>query len=114
MHAERPWRPAPDGLLLAVRLTPKGGRDSIDGIEQRPKGAVLKARVRAPAHEGAANAALEALVAGTLGIPAGRVRLIAGGATREKTLKIAGDAATLAAALDRAAAASSELAAARR
>lgn len=106
--AERPWRPVADGLLLSVRLTPKGGRDAIDGVERRPHGAVLKARVRAPAHEGAANAALQDLVADTLGIPASRVRLVAGGATREKTLKIAGDAAALAVALESAACAASE------
>ena len=36
------------GIALAVRLTPKGGRDAIDGIETLADGrAVLKARVRA-------------------------------------------------------------------
>lgn len=87
-------------MLLAVRLTPKGGRDSIDGIEERPnEGPVLKARVRQPAHAGAANAALEALIADRLAIPASRVRLVAGASSRVKTLKISGHAGTLCAAL---------------
>ena len=42
-----------------VRLTPKGGRDAIDGIEELADGqCVLKARVRAAPSEGEANDAL--------------------------------------------------------
>jgi uncharacterized protein YggU (UPF0235/DUF167 family) len=42
-----------------VRLTPRGGRDAIDGIEPLSAGRrVLKVRVRAAASEGEANAAL--------------------------------------------------------
>ena len=56
--------------MLAVRLTPRGGRDAIDGIEQLSDGRrVLKVRVRAAASEGEANAALTKLVAKTLGVP---------------------------------------------
>ena len=46
----RPWLVEPDGLVLTVRLTPKGGRDGVDGIEARADGrCVLKVRVRAAA-----------------------------------------------------------------
>ena len=31
--ASRPWTPAADGIVVSVRLTPKGGRDSIDGVD---------------------------------------------------------------------------------
>ena len=59
--ASRPWTVARDGIVLTVRLTPKGGRDAIDGIEQMADGrAVLKVRVRAAPSEGEANAALMA------------------------------------------------------
>ena len=62
-----------DGLMLTVRLTPRGGRDAIDGIEQLADGrSVLKVRVRAAASEGEANAALVRLIAKTLGVPAAR------------------------------------------
>ena len=38
----------PGGVVLAVRLTPKGGRDAIDGVETLGDGRpVLNARVRA-------------------------------------------------------------------
>ena len=68
MHPdERPWLASADGVTLAVRLTPKGGRDAIAGIERLADGrAVLKVRVRAAASEGEANAALIELVAKAL------------------------------------------------
>jgi uncharacterized protein YggU (UPF0235/DUF167 family) len=41
---------------LTVRLTPKGGRDAVDGIEQMADGrSVLKVRVRSAASEGEAT-----------------------------------------------------------
>jgi uncharacterized protein (TIGR00251 family) len=97
-----PWRIVPDGLVLAVRLTPKGGRDAVDGVERLADGrCVLKMRVRAPASEGEANAALLRLVARTLGVAPRDVRLVAGESARLKRLKIAGAGPALAAALEK-------------
>jgi len=46
------WSAAPNGVSINVRLTPKGGRDSIDGIETMSDGrAVLKARACGSARE---------------------------------------------------------------
>jgi uncharacterized protein YggU (UPF0235/DUF167 family) len=43
-----------------VRLTPKGGWDAVDGIEQLADGrSVLKVRVRAAASDGEANARVD-------------------------------------------------------
>jgi uncharacterized protein (TIGR00251 family) len=90
------------GLTVAVRLTPKGGRDAIDGIEERGDGqCVLKARVRAAPTEGEANDALVKLLARTLGVPPRDVALTAGATSRIKRLTIAGDGPTLAAALEK-------------
>jgi hypothetical protein len=85
-----------------VRLTPKGGRDAIEGIEQLADGrAVLKARVRVAASEGEANAALIRLIAGALDIAPRRVSLTAGGTSRIKRLMVEGDGVVLAAALEK-------------
>ncbi|MPZ57407.1 MAG: DUF167 domain-containing protein [Rhizobiales bacterium] len=100
MADEPPWAITPSGLALTVRLTPKGGRDAIDGVERLADGrAVLKARVRAAASEGAANAALIRLVAATLGVAPSRVTLTGGATARLKRLRVEGDPSALAAKL---------------
>ena len=97
-----PWQPAAGGVTLAVRLTPKGGRDAIDGIEYLADGrAVLKARVRVAPTEGAANDALCRLIAKAMEVPPRDVALVAGATARIKRLAIAGDALTLIAALEK-------------
>lgn len=76
---------------LAVRLTPGAAVDRIDGwdvdAEERP---VLKARVRARAVEGAANAALLALLSETLDVPKSAVSLERGGQSRVKMILVRG------------------------
>jgi uncharacterized protein YggU (UPF0235/DUF167 family) len=97
-----PWKPAPGGLLLTVRATPKGGRDAIDGVEQLADGsAVLKARVRAAPAGNEANAALIRLIARTAGIAPSTVSLVRGARNRIKVFRLAGDGAALAAAFTR-------------
>jgi len=101
-----PWSAAAGGITLAVRLTPKGGRDAIDGVERMADGrAVLKVRVAAAPSEGAANDALIRLIAKAVGVPTRDVALAAGATARTKRLIIAGDAARLIAALVKLAAA---------
>jgi uncharacterized protein len=103
--APRPWAATAGGVTLVVRLTPKGGRDAIEGIEQLADGrAVLKARVRAAPSEGEANDALCRLIAKAAGVPPRDVSLIAGATARIKRLAISGDAPTLIAALEKIAA----------
>jgi uncharacterized protein len=101
--AARPWTVTAEGLILAVRLTPKGGRDAIEGSEALADGRmVLKARVRAAASEGEANAALVKLLSGALRIAPRDVVLVAGASARIKRLKIRGSGPHLAAALEKA------------
>ena len=98
-----PWTVTPAGLTVMVRLTPRGGRDAIDGVEQRGDGqCVLKARVRAAATEGEANAALVTLLARGAGVPPRSVALVSGATARVKRLTITGHGPTLAAALEKA------------
>ncbi len=100
--ADVPWRAAPCGLTLVVRLTPKGGRDAIDGVETMSDGkCVLKARVRAAPEDGKANAALAELIAKTLRLPRSAVTVAAGHTSRVKTLEISADPAALSASLAR-------------
>jgi hypothetical protein len=92
----QPWTVTVDGLLLTVRLTPKGGRDAIDGIETLSDGrAVLKARVRALPEDGEANAALVKLIAKTAGVSVSRVTVQSGHTARLKVLKLEGDGSVL-------------------
>jgi uncharacterized protein YggU (UPF0235/DUF167 family) len=89
-------------LTLAVRVTPKGGRDALEGVADLADGtAVVKVRVRAAASEGDANAALIRLLASALRVPPSAVTLLAGGRGRIKRLEVAGDSAALAIELER-------------
>jgi uncharacterized protein YggU (UPF0235/DUF167 family) len=98
----RPWSAAAGGIAVVVRLTPRGGKDAIDGVTTLADGSVvLKARVRAAPSEGEANEALCRLLAKSLGIPPRDVTLAAGATARIKRLAIAGDAAALSAALEK-------------
>jgi uncharacterized protein YggU (UPF0235/DUF167 family) len=102
MAAARPWSIVPGGVALTVRLTPRGGRDAIDGIEVLSDGrCVLKARVRAPASEGEANAELLRLIARTLCLAPRNVTLAAGATARIKRLTIAGEGAAIVASLEK-------------
>lgn len=95
-----PYSLLPNGLALTVRLTPKGGRDAIDGAETLADGrAVLKVRVRAAPSEGEANAALVRLLVKTFDVAPGRVSVVAGTTARIKRVVIEGEGAALAAAL---------------
>lgn len=86
-----------DGTVeLFVRLTPKAGADALGAVETTADGRThVAARVRAVPEKGAANAALERLVAGRLGIARSKVSVIAGHTARLKTVRIDADASSL-------------------
>jgi uncharacterized protein YggU (UPF0235/DUF167 family) len=69
-----------------VRLTPRAGSDRIDGVVD----GALRARVAAPAVDGAANESLLRLVAGELGVRRRDVRLVAGATGRVKLVAVDG------------------------
>ncbi|MGE0768452.1 MAG: DUF167 family protein [Hyphomicrobiaceae bacterium] len=94
--ADVPWRIVAAGLAVRVRVTPKASRDAIEGIELTGDGPALKARVRAVPEGGAANAAIEALLANWLGVGRRCVALTAGAKSRVKTLTVDGAGPTLA------------------
>jgi hypothetical protein len=90
--ATDPWRYSAQGISIALRVTPRGGRDGIDGIEVLADGrAVVKVRVRAIAEGGEANRAVTALLAKALGVPKARVRILSGMTSRLKQVGVDGD-----------------------
>lgn len=91
-----PWRTSTQGISVALRVTPRGGRDDIDGIETLANGrAVIKVRVRAIADGGEANRAVTELMAKALGVPKARVRILSGATSRLKQIAVDGDPARL-------------------
>lgn len=97
----RPYRVTPEGLRLAVRLTPRASRDGLDGVVRSPDGSAhLQLRLAAPPVEGAANAALLAFLAKALKLRKSDLALVAGERARLKLVAIAGDGAELARRVD--------------
>ena len=86
------WTIRDDGMVIAIRVTPRGGRDAIAAGTE----AHLAARLAAAPVDGKANAALIALVARTFGVAKRDVTLVGGDTARLKRLHVAGDAAALA------------------
>ena len=74
-------------VRFAVRLTPRGGSDHVDGVNE--EGALL-VRVAAPPADGGANLALLKLLATELGLPRTAVRLVRGATSRVKGIAVEG------------------------
>jgi uncharacterized protein (TIGR00251 family) len=91
-----PWRYSTQGISVALRVTPRGGRDDIDGLETLANGrTVVKVRVRAIADGGEANRAVTELIAKALGVPKANVRILSGVTSRLKQIAVDGDPAKL-------------------
>jgi uncharacterized protein YggU (UPF0235/DUF167 family) len=96
------YRRESDGIVAAVRLTPKGGTDAVQGRGRLADGReVVLARVRAVPEKGAANAALERLMADHFGIAKSAVAVASGATSRIKQVRLSGDPQRLADAIDR-------------
>jgi hypothetical protein len=87
-------RPAKDGagILVPIRVTPRGGHNRIEGPVQDADGTTrLKVTVTAAPADGAANRAVIALLAKTWKLPKSRLTIAAGAGARAKTVLVAGD-----------------------
>ncbi|HZR70977.1 MAG TPA: DUF167 domain-containing protein [Burkholderiales bacterium] len=81
-----PWaKRVADGWLLSVHVQPGAKATQLAGLH----GEDLKVRIAAPPVDGRANAALEELVAGALGVPRRCVRVVKGATSRRKTVHVA-------------------------
>ena len=86
------WRYSAQGISVALRVTPRGGRDEIDGLETLANGrTVVKMRLRAIAEGGQANRAVVELLARALDVPKARVRVLSGTTSRLKQIAVDGD-----------------------
>ena len=84
--------PAENGVRVFVRLTPKAGRESIQGFQQDASGQTrLKVAVTAVPEKGKANAALVKLLAKRLKVAKSALTITAGETDRNKVLHVAGD-----------------------
>ncbi len=70
---------------ITVHLTPRAGRDRLDGIRD----GILCARVSAPPVEGEANKSLRRLIAKRVGVAQSKVTVIRGGKSRLKVVTVA-------------------------
>ena len=87
-----PWRYSSEGISIALRVTPRGGRDDIDGIETLANGrSVVKVRVRAIAEGGEANRAVTELLAKALHVPKASVKILSGVTSRLKQVAVDGN-----------------------
>ncbi len=90
--AAAPWTRKPGEIVIACRLTPKGGREAIEGVAALADGSrVLLARVREPPENGRANRALCALLASALHVPSSSVTIVGGAKGRAKRVAVTGD-----------------------
>jgi uncharacterized protein len=101
METDKPWAITAEGLVVRVRLTPKGGRDAVEGIARLSDGrTVLKARVAAAPTEGEANDALIRLLARMLCVAPRDVTVVGGATSRIKRMLIKGAPSDVAAVLE--------------
>ena len=76
---------------LALRLTPRSGRDAVMGIKEIEGLTEVQACVTAPPDNGKANKALCKLISSELGIANSKVEVVQGQTSRHKRLSIAAD-----------------------
>lgn len=72
------------GTRIAVRVTPRGGREALTLDET----GTIHIRVAAPPENGKANAATRKLLARALGIAPSRLTLTGGASSRDKVFRV--------------------------
>ncbi|MCH9806296.1 MAG: DUF167 family protein [Alphaproteobacteria bacterium] len=94
-QGDGPWRQLDEGLSLRVRVTPKSSKDIVLGLCETADGPAVQTKVRAVPEDGAANSAVEKLIACWLDVPKSAVTLRSGAKSRVKLLHVQGAPATL-------------------
>jgi len=92
-----PWVVCADGLMLAVRVTPRASRGMIDGLWRDAEGQVwLGVRVAAAPADGAANESVISMLCIQLSLKKRDVSLVSGASARLKRFRLSGDPKQLA------------------
>ena len=79
-------------MEISVRVTPKGGRDAVEGVVHDAAGmAWLAVRVATPPDQGRANQALIKTLADYFKVRSSQLSLVNGASARLKRLRISGD-----------------------
>jgi uncharacterized protein len=94
------WRLAEGGVAVAVKVQPKSRRPGLQGRAPAVAGERLRIGVAEAAEDGKANRAACAALARALDVAASCVVVAAGASSHNKTLRVAGDPARLAARLE--------------
>lgn len=100
MSGPSAWQATDRGVRLRVRVTPRAGRDLLEGIIDLPSGPALKIAVSAPPEGGKANAAVCKLLAKLFRVAKSNIVITSGVSARTKQVAITGNGASLAAVLD--------------
>ena len=94
------WRELPDGVAVAVKVQPKSRRPGVQGSAPSAGGERLRIGVSEPAEDGRANRAACTVLAAALEVAPSGVSVSIGATSREKTLRVTGDPASLRTRLD--------------
>jgi hypothetical protein len=84
------WTPADGGVLVAVKVQPKSGREMVGGRSALAEDR-LSIRVTAVPEDGKATLAAAKALARALDVPSSAVTLVRGATSRQKTFHVAGD-----------------------
>ena len=96
----QPWRRTAEGVVVSCRLTPKGGRDAIDGVAELADGSLRAQGARARARRTAKPIRPCAPARGSARRAGLGARVVAGSKSRLKQVAVSGDPAALVARLE--------------
>jgi uncharacterized protein (TIGR00251 family) len=91
-----PYSLLPNGLRLAIRVTPRAPRTELGGLVDDAEGrSMLAIRIKAPPVDEAANTELIAFIAKALGVRKADIKIQSGDMGRIKIVAVRGDGETL-------------------
>ncbi len=90
-----PFQVRPDGVRVALRVTPRAGRDALAGLWTGGEDTALAVKVAAAPADGDANDAVLRLLARSWDVPLSALNLVSGATGRRKIVMVTGEPARL-------------------